>query len=75
MGAFNPPVAGPASSPDADHRVVRCSPQDKPVERIWAALKEHIANTASAIMADRIRQAQTFLPQPHHHQNLTTAAP
>jgi transposase len=34
------------------------SPQDNPVERVWAALKHHIANTAPATMADRIRQTQ-----------------
>lgn len=36
---------------------IRYSPQDNPVERIWAALKAWIANTAPATMADRIRQA------------------
>ena len=37
------------------------SPQDNPVERMWAVLKHHIANTAPATMADRIRQAHDRL--------------
>jgi transposase len=57
----------------------RYSPQDNPVERIWAVLKQHIANTAPATMADRVRQptpssetapANTTSPPPHpgpHH--------
>jgi len=49
------------------------SPQDNPVERIWAALKQHIANTAPATMADRIRQAHAFFRSTE--KNLTTAAP
>jgi transposase len=38
----------------------RYSPQDNPVERIWAAMKHHTANTAPATMADRIRQTHAF---------------
>jgi transposase len=53
----------------------RYSPQDNPVERIWAALKQHIANTAPATMADRIRQAHTFFQHRTDTQNLTTTAP
>jgi transposase len=51
------------------------SPQDNPVERIWAALKHHIANTAPATMPDRIRQAHAFFRNRRSDQNLTTAAP
>jgi transposase len=51
------------------------SPQDNPVERIWAALKRKIANTAPATMADRIRQAHTFFQHRTDADNLTTAAP
>jgi transposase len=51
------------------------SPQDNPVERIWAAMKHHIANTAPTTMADRIRQAHTFFQHRTPNQNLTTAAP
>ena len=56
-------------------RGARYSPQDNPVERIWAALKHHIANTAPATMADRVRQARAFFQHRTEGQNLTTAAP
>jgi transposase len=51
------------------------SPQDNPVERMWAALKQYIANTAPATMADRIRQAHAFFRNRSADQNLTTTAP
>ena len=51
------------------------SPQDNPTERIWAALKHHIANTAPATMTERIRQAHRFFHDRTDTQNLTTAAP
>jgi transposase len=51
------------------------SPQDNPVERVWAGLKHHIANTAPATVAARIRQAHTCLRDRTTEQNLTTAAP
>jgi transposase len=51
------------------------SPQDNPVERVWAVMKQHIANTAPATIADRIRQAHTFFRNRTNDQNLTTAAP
>ncbi|GAA2717653.1 IS630 family transposase [Actinoplanes palleronii] len=53
----------------------RYSPQDNPVERIWAALKRTIANTAPATMADRVRQAHAFFQHRTDTDNLTTAAP
>lgn len=53
----------------------RYSPQDNPVERIWAALKHHIANTAPATMADRVRQAHAFFRNRSNAENLATAAP
>ena len=53
----------------------RYSPQDNPVERIWAALKQHIANTAPATIADRIRQAHAYFRNRTSDHNLTTAAP
>jgi transposase len=56
-------------------RGARYSPQDNPIERIWAALKQHIANTAPATMADRVRQAHAFFQHRTDTQNLTTAAP
>lgn len=51
------------------------SPQDNPVERIWAGLKHHIANTAPTTMADRVRQAHAYFRGRTTEQTLTTAAP
>ncbi|NMO55723.1 IS630 family transposase [Actinoplanes sp. TBRC 11911] len=51
------------------------SPQDNPVERIWAALKRQIANTATVTIIDRIQQAHAFFQHRSDAQNLTTAAP
>jgi transposase len=51
------------------------SPQDNPVERIWAGLKHHIANTAPATMADRVRQTHAYFRNRTTEQTLTTAAP
>jgi transposase len=53
----------------------RYSPQDNPTERIWAAMKTWIANTAPATMPDRIRQAHAFFRHRTPEQMLTTAAP
>lgn len=51
------------------------SPQDNPVERMWATLKQYIANTAPATITDRIRQAHAFFRNRTPDQNLTTTAP
>jgi transposase len=51
------------------------SPQDNPVERVWAGLKQHLANTAPATMADRIRQTHAYFRGRTTEQTLTTAAP
>lgn len=53
----------------------RYSPQDNPVERIWAALKRAIANTAPVTMTDRVRQARAFFRHHSPDQMLATAAP
>jgi hypothetical protein len=53
----------------------RYSPQDNPTERVWAALKTWIANTAPATMADRVRQAHAFFRHRTPAQMLTTTAP
>jgi transposase len=50
------------------------SPHDNPVERIWAALKADIANTA-VTFTDRIHQARIFFRNRTPTQMLTTAAP
>jgi hypothetical protein len=51
------------------------SPQDNPVERVWAGLEHWIANTAPATMADRVRQTHTYFRNRTDEQMLTTAAP
>jgi transposase len=51
------------------------SPQDNPVERIWAALKRQLANTFAATITDRIHQTHAFFQHRTDPQNLTTAAP
>ena len=53
----------------------RYSPHDNPVERMWARLKQHIANTATETMAGRIRQTHAFFRDRTSDQNLTTTAP
>jgi transposase len=53
----------------------RYSPQDNPVERIWAVLKRRIANTAPATITDRVRQTHAFFRHRTREQNLATAAP
>ncbi|PZH18092.1 IS630 family transposase [Streptomyces sp. NTH33] len=64
----------------ADHPRIRLlfgarySPHDNPVERIWAALKAHLANTA-VTWPGRRRQAHAFFRQRSPTQMLTTAAP
>ena len=51
------------------------SPQDNPVERLWAVMKRALANTAPATITDRVHQAHTFFQHRTDTQNLTTAAP
>lgn len=52
----------------------RYSSHDNPVERIWAALKAHLANTA-VTWPGRLRQVHAFFRQRSPTQMLTTAAP
>ena len=52
----------------------RYSPHDNPVERIWAVLKAHLANTA-VTWPGRLRQVHAFFRQRSPAQMLTTAAP
>jgi hypothetical protein len=49
--------------------------RDNPVERVWAGLKQHIANTAPATMADRVRQTHAYFRGRTTEQTLATAAP
>jgi hypothetical protein len=53
----------------------RYSPQDNPVERVWASLKRWIANTAPETMAARVGQAHAFFRHRTPAQMLATAAP
>ncbi|GAB3002160.1 hypothetical protein GCM10023080_079780 [Streptomyces pseudoechinosporeus] len=52
----------------------RYSPHDNPVERIWAVLKAHLANTA-VTWPGRRRQVHAFFRHRSPTQMLTTAAP
>ena len=52
----------------------RYSPHDNPVERIWAALKNYVANTAVS-WPGRLRQVHSFFRARSPDQLLDTAAP
>src|SRR5512135_2044242 len=52
----------------------RYTPHDNPVERIWAALKAYLANTAT-FWPGRRRQLHAFFRSRSPDQNLTTATP
>ncbi|MFC4914115.1 IS630 family transposase [Actinomadura gamaensis] len=52
----------------------RYSPHDNPTERIWAALKNHIANTAVS-WPGRLKQIHAFFRTRSPDQLLATAAP
>lgn len=52
----------------------RYSPHDNPVERIWAALKNYVANTAVS-WPGRLRQVHSFFRSRSPSQMLDTAAP
>jgi hypothetical protein len=71
-----PAEAGPHYRSSAcSHPVVQLSPHcDKPTERIWAALKAQLANTA-VTWTERIHQARVYFRQRVPDQMLTTAAP
>jgi len=52
----------------------RYSPYDNPAERIWAALKNYVANTAVS-WPGRLRQIHSFFRNRSPDQMLATAAP
>jgi transposase len=52
----------------------RYSPHDNPVERIWAALKNYVANTA-VTWSGRLRQIHSFFRARSPDEMLDTAAP
>ena len=53
---------------------VRYSPHDNPAKRIWAALKNHVANTA-VTWPGRLRQIHSYFRNRSPDQMLDTAAP
>ena len=53
----------------------RYCPHENPVERIWGALKAHLANSPPPTMAGRVSQAMSFLAAATPEQMLQTAAP
>jgi hypothetical protein len=52
----------------------RYSPHDNPVERVWAGLKNYVANTA-VTWPGRLRQIHSFFRNRSPDQMLATAAP
>ena len=52
----------------------RYSPRDNPAERIWGALKNHVANTAVS-WSGRLRQIHSFFRNRSPGQMLDAAAP
>ena len=52
----------------------RYSPNDNPAERIWAVLKNYVANTA-VTWPGRLRQIHSFFRNRSPDQMLATAAP
>jgi hypothetical protein len=53
----------------------RYSPHDNPIERIWGALKTHLANSPTLTIQGRIRQVHAFFRARTSGQLLATAAP
>ena len=53
----------------------RYSPHDNPIERIWGALKTHLANSPTLTIQGRIRQVHAFFRARTPEQLLATAAP
>jgi hypothetical protein len=52
----------------------RYSPPDNPVKRVWAALKNHVTNTAVS-WPGRLRQIHSFFRSRSPNQMLAAAAP
>ena len=53
----------------------RYCPHENPVERIWGALKAHLANSPPPTMAGRVSQAMSFFAAATPEQMLQTVAP
>lgn len=52
----------------------RYSPHDNPVERVWAALKRHLANSPLPSMHQRLRQVSKYFDRRSRQQMLSTAS-
>jgi len=53
----------------------RYCPHENPGERIWGALKAHLANSPPPTMAGRVSQAMSFFAAATPEQMLQSAAP
>jgi hypothetical protein len=62
-------------SPAGGAARARYSPHGNPVERIWATLKAHLANSPTLTIQGRVRQVHAFFRERTPAQMLATAAP
>lgn len=53
----------------------RYSPNHNPVERVWGAMKRHLANSATLTMPGRLQEVHTFFRSRTRAQMLATASP
>jgi len=53
----------------------RYSPHHNPVERVWGAMKQHLANSPTLTMLGRIQEVHAFFRSRTRAQMLATAAP
>jgi transposase len=53
----------------------RYSPHHNPVERVWGAMKRHLANSPTLTMLGRIQEVHTFFRAHSRAQMLATASP
>ena len=53
----------------------RYSPHHNPVERVWGAMKRHLANSPTLTMLGRIQEVHAFFRSRTRAQMLATAAP
>jgi transposase len=53
----------------------RYSPHHNPVERVWGAMKRHLANSPTVTMLGRIQEVHAFFRSRTRAQMLATASP
>ncbi|HKA51940.1 MAG TPA: hypothetical protein VKK19_20350 [Candidatus Dormibacteraeota bacterium] len=51
------------------------SPHHNPVERVWGALKRHLANSPTLTLLGRMHEVHTFFRAQSRAQMRTTASP